>query len=158
MSTLTCALAHVQLGVCGVLPVKMCLPLPQVPAFDYWTGCAHGVAELRPWLGATIFPMPLGLAATFDSKLVLEVGARAASFRRAQHGTDQKPRLFLFLSHFKSGESGLSQAFLKLAVLTCRPSSHALSACHVSHTKAATCSAMPCKARPPILHGIPGWI
>eukprot|EP00887_Chlorella_sp_A99_P002667 scaffold6.g2667.t1 len=50
------------------------VPRLALPAFDYWTGCAHGVAEFRAE-GATVFPMPLGLAATFDEGLMQEVAS-----------------------------------------------------------------------------------
>lgn len=46
----------------------------QIPAFDYWTGCAHGVADYYWSTGGTMFSMPLGLAATFDTQLMQEVG------------------------------------------------------------------------------------
>lgn len=58
-------------------PPNHCLPPParwQIPAFDYWTGCAHGVADYYWSTGGTMFSMPLGLAATFDTQLMQEVG------------------------------------------------------------------------------------
>ena len=54
-----------------------------LPAFNYWTGCAHGVADFSPQ-GATIFPMPLGLAATFDQPLMLEIASIIGDEARAK--------------------------------------------------------------------------
>ncbi len=62
-----------------------------LPAFNYWTGCAHGVADFSTQ-GATIFPMPLGLAATFDQPLMLEIasiiGDEARAKANAAHAKD----------------------------------------------------------------------
>src|SRR5690348_8797074 len=42
------------------------IPRLQVPAYDWWSEALHGVA----FGTATVFPEPIGLAATFDSPLV----------------------------------------------------------------------------------------
>jgi beta-glucosidase len=47
-----------------------------LPAFDWWTGCAHGMADFSQQ-GATIFPMPLALAAAFDQRLMAEVSCHS---------------------------------------------------------------------------------
>jgi beta-glucosidase len=46
-------------------------------------GCAHGVAEWSD-RGATIFPQPLGLAATFDKQLMLAVASAMGDEARAK--------------------------------------------------------------------------
>src|ERR1700748_1177974 len=44
----------------------------QVPTYDWWSEALHGVAG--PGV-ATVFPEPIGLAATFDPALIHQVGA-----------------------------------------------------------------------------------
>ena len=39
------------------------IPRLQVPAYDWWSEALHGVANAGT---ATVFPEPIGLAATFD--------------------------------------------------------------------------------------------
>jgi beta-glucosidase len=65
----------------------------RMPAIDrlglaaFHTGCEalHGVA----WLGrATVFPQPVGLAATWDAELVRRVGDAVATEVRAKHAGD----------------------------------------------------------------------
>lgn len=54
-------------------------------AFRTGTEALHGVA----WLGvATVFPQPVGLAATWDPDLVRRVGAAVGTEVRARHATD----------------------------------------------------------------------
>jgi len=40
------------------------IPRPGVPAYDWWSEALHGVANAGT---ATVFPEPIGLAATFDA-------------------------------------------------------------------------------------------
>ena len=40
------------------------IPRLQVPAYDWWSEALHGVANAGT---ATVFPEPIGLAATFDA-------------------------------------------------------------------------------------------
>ena len=42
------------------------IPRLQVPAYNWWSEALHGVANAGT---ATVFPEPIGLAATFDSAL-----------------------------------------------------------------------------------------
>ena len=43
------------------------IPRLQVPAYDWWSEALHGVANAGT---ATVFPEPIGLAATFDDSLI----------------------------------------------------------------------------------------
>ena len=43
------------------------IPRLQVPAYDWWSEALHGVANAGT---ATVFPEPIGLAATFDPRCV----------------------------------------------------------------------------------------
>lgn len=79
------------------------IPRLGIPAFDYWTGCAHGASMwgLPGWddpQGATQFPMGLGLAATFDTKLMQQArhcagagGCVRGSFSRPDSGGCRPP-------------------------------------------------------------------
>ena len=46
------------------------IPELQVPAYDWWSEALHGVANAGT---ATVFPEPIGLAATFDDPLIHEM-------------------------------------------------------------------------------------
>ena len=46
------------------------LPRLQIPAYDWWSEALHGVARAGT---ATVFPEPIGLAATFDPPLIHEM-------------------------------------------------------------------------------------
>ena len=67
------------------------IPRLQVPAYDYWNECLHGVA--RAGL-ATSFPQAIGMAATWNPALLHEVSdvisteARAKHHDAVRHGTD----------------------------------------------------------------------
>ena len=69
------------------------IPRLQVPAYDYWNECLHGVA--RAGL-ATSFPQAIGMAATWDPGLLHEVAdvisteARAKHHDAVRHGTDTR--------------------------------------------------------------------
>src|SRR5579862_9471957 len=43
------------------------IPRLQIPAYDWWSEALHGVANAGT---ATVFPEPIGLAATFDDPLI----------------------------------------------------------------------------------------
>ena len=54
-------------------------------AFHTGSEAAHGVA----WLGtATVFPQPVGLAATWDTDLLTRIGTVVATEQRAKHAAD----------------------------------------------------------------------
>ena len=46
------------------------IPELQIPAYDWWSEALHGVANAGT---ATVFPEPIGLAATFDDPLIHEI-------------------------------------------------------------------------------------
>lgn len=53
-----------------------------VPAYNWWNECLHGVARAGR---ATVFPEPIGLAATWDANLILRVGSAISDEARAKH-------------------------------------------------------------------------
>ena len=55
----------------------------KVPAYNYWNEALHGVA--RDGI-ATVFPQAIGIAATFDTPLVRNMGADIAAEARAKYG------------------------------------------------------------------------
>src|ERR1700675_4973434 len=54
----------------------------QVPAYDWWSEALHGVANAGT---ATVFPEPIGLAATFDVPLIHEMAVVISTEARAKH-------------------------------------------------------------------------
>jgi beta-glucosidase len=58
------------------------IPRLQVPEYDWWSEALHGVARAGT---ATVFPEPIGLAATFDTPLIHEMGVVIGTEARAKH-------------------------------------------------------------------------
>jgi beta-glucosidase len=58
------------------------IPELQVPAYDWWSEALHGVANAGT---ATVFPEPIGLAATFDDPLIHEMATVIGTEARAKH-------------------------------------------------------------------------
>ncbi len=58
------------------------IPRLQIPAYDWWSEALHGVARAGT---ATVFPEPIGLAATFDPPLIHEMGTVIGVEARAKH-------------------------------------------------------------------------
>jgi len=58
------------------------IPRLQVPAYDWWSEALHGVARAGT---ATVFPEPIGLAATFDDSLIHEMAIVIGTEARAKH-------------------------------------------------------------------------
>src|SRR5450631_2074088 len=60
-----------------------------IPAYNWWNECLHGVARAGR---ATVFPEPIGLAATWDAGLIFRMAtaisdeARGASTRASRSG------------------------------------------------------------------------
>src|SRR6202451_1562776 len=54
----------------------------QVPAYDWWSEALHGVANAGT---ATVFPEPVGLAATFDAPLIHDMAVVISIEARAKH-------------------------------------------------------------------------
>jgi beta-glucosidase len=53
-----------------------------VPAYDWWNECLHGVARAGR---ATVFPETIGVAATWDTDLVLRMATAISDEARAKH-------------------------------------------------------------------------
>lgn len=53
-----------------------------IPAYNYWNECLHGVARAGK---ATVFPQAIGLAATFDEKLMHQLSTAISDEARAKH-------------------------------------------------------------------------
>ena len=58
------------------------IPRLNVPAYDYWNECLHGVARAG---NATVFPQAIGMAATWDTTLVHQEADVIATEARAKH-------------------------------------------------------------------------
>ena len=58
------------------------IPRLHIPAYDWWNEALHGVARSGV---ATIFPQPIGMAATFDDSLVHEVANAISDEARAMY-------------------------------------------------------------------------
>ncbi|HYM76783.1 MAG TPA: glycoside hydrolase family 3 C-terminal domain-containing protein [Candidatus Dormibacteraeota bacterium] len=58
------------------------IPELQVPNYDWWSEALHGVANAGT---ATVFPEPVGLAATFDDSLIHEMAVVIGTEARAKH-------------------------------------------------------------------------
>ena len=58
------------------------IPHLEVPAYDWWSEALHGVARAGT---ATVFPEPIGLAATFDVPLIHEMAVVVGTEARAKH-------------------------------------------------------------------------
>ncbi len=57
------------------------IPRLKVPEYNWWTEALHGVAQGI----ATVFPEPIGLAATFDAPLIHEMATAISTEARAKH-------------------------------------------------------------------------
>ena len=58
------------------------IPRLRVPQYDWWSEALHGVARAGT---ATVFPEPIGLAATFDSPLIHEMAVVIGTEGRGKH-------------------------------------------------------------------------
>jgi len=58
------------------------IPRLGVPAYDWWNEALHGVARAGK---ATVFPQAIGIAATFDPKLMNQVATVISDEARAKH-------------------------------------------------------------------------
>jgi len=70
-----------------LLNVAPAIPRLGVPAYNWWTESLHGA--LGP-VSTTNFPEPIGLAATFDEQLLLDVAAAISIEVRALHALGRK--------------------------------------------------------------------
>src|SRR5918995_587889 len=58
------------------------IPRLGVPAYEWWNEALHGVARAG---AATVFPQAIGLAATFDEEMMLEIATVISDEARAKH-------------------------------------------------------------------------
>ena len=65
-----------------LLSASPAIPRLGVPAYDWWNECLHGVA--RAGL-ATVFPEPIGIAASFDTALLFRAATVISDEARAKH-------------------------------------------------------------------------
>jgi len=69
-----------------VVHLAAAIPRLKVPAYNWWTEALHGVASGR----ATVFPEPIGLAATFDTPLIHDMATAIGTEARAKHEQDMR--------------------------------------------------------------------
>jgi len=62
------------------------IPRLQVPEYNWWNEALHGVARAGT---ATVFPEPIGLAATFDAPLIHEMATAIGTEARAKYNQAQ---------------------------------------------------------------------
>jgi len=67
--------------------VAPAIPRLGIPAYNWWTESLHGAIGTVP---TTNFPEPVGLAATFDEKLVHDVAAAISDENRGLHALGRK--------------------------------------------------------------------
>ena len=67
------------------------IPRLGIPAYDWWSEALHGVARSGV---ATIFPEPIGMAATFDDSLVHRVGTAISDEARASFNAEHSYERF----------------------------------------------------------------
>lgn len=58
------------------------IPRLDIPEYNWWNECLHGVARSGR---ATVFPQPIGMAATFDPGLIFRVATAISDEARAIH-------------------------------------------------------------------------
>ena len=63
------------------------IPRLGIAEYDWWNECLHGVARGGK---ATVFPQAIGLAATFDEELILEIATAISDEGRAKYNAAQK--------------------------------------------------------------------
>jgi beta-glucosidase len=63
------------------------IPRLQVPQYDWWSEALHGVARAGT---ATVFPEPIGLAATFDDSLIHDMAVVISTEARAKHNQSMR--------------------------------------------------------------------
>lgn len=59
----------------------------KIPEYNWWNECLHGVARSG---NASVFPEPIGLAATFDDNLVSRIGTAISDEARAMYSANLK--------------------------------------------------------------------
>ena len=67
--------------------VAPAIPRLGIPAYNYWSEALHGVGRNGR---ATMFPMPIGMAASFDPALVREIADAIATEGRIKHAAAER--------------------------------------------------------------------
>lgn len=67
------------------------IPRLGIPAYNWWNECLHGVGRAGY---ATVFPMPIGMAASFDTSLLHQVAIAIADEARAKYNQAQRDSNF----------------------------------------------------------------
>ena len=67
--------------------VAPAIPRLGIPAYNWWTESLHGAIGTAP---TTNFPQPIGLAATFDERLIRDVAAVVSDENRGLHALGRK--------------------------------------------------------------------
>ncbi len=68
--------------VSQMMSASPAIPRLGIPAYNWWNECLHGVARAGR---ATVFPQAIGLAATWDSDLILRVATAISDEARAKN-------------------------------------------------------------------------
>jgi len=68
--------------IAQMLNVAPPIPRLDVPAYNWWNECLHGVGRAGR---ATVFPQAIGLAASFDEPLVRKIAEAISDEARAKH-------------------------------------------------------------------------
>lgn len=68
--------------VSQMVDVAPAIPRLGIPAYNWWNECLHGVA--RSGL-ATVFPEPIGTAASFDARLISDIAVATSDEARAKY-------------------------------------------------------------------------
>ena len=81
------------------------IPELEVPGYDWWSEALHGVARAGT---ATVFPEPVGLAATFDTAAIHEMAIAIGTEGRIKHMQFMKEnggysKIFQGLGLFRAG-------------------------------------------------------
>ena len=58
-----------------------------IPAYNWWSECNHGVARMGR---ATVFPQPIGMASSFNDKLLFDVATAISDEARANYNQFKK--------------------------------------------------------------------
>ena len=88
-----------------------------IPAYNWWSECNHGVARMGR---ATVFPQPIGMASSFNEKLLFDVATAISDEARANYNQFKKFGIFtnlllkdiiihVFLTSVQAGVEGLPE-------------------------------------------------
>jgi beta-glucosidase len=82
-----------------MMDISEAIPRLGIKRFNWWSEALHGLANTDK---VTVFPQPIGMAASFDDELVYRIFNAVSDETRAKYNeaklTDQQYRRFLGLS------------------------------------------------------------